>query len=334
MSHKRENSQLEAIYPSISSKRIHSFNSYLTDKSYYSTTNLQGIRRLIKFGSKIFGPRKREYEVESHIGLVEYSGAWNSDDSNDELLVQPPPIEYSKRRKYSLRYTKNTSPYEKGIKPETDIKGLLSQDDVNNRRIIVVSGLPKNTSLNSFLYRVCGGPLERVVYHGNRLHNTIELYFMFPRDAIKFWEYGLTGLFLHNGKHVKMEWANETNTDNINLIHPPMERPLRFHIEAGARRTLAFVQEILHNNDAGSDNYCKEFNIKGVLLDFAAIGNIVEFCPIVSKLLAFAIHFDDVRGAILVKQQCETLGTKLSDKYKDWKVSFVRDISEKPCLAV
>lgn len=324
MSYRIDETHLEGYYPSFDSKRVHSFNSYLTDKSYNSTSGLQGIKRLMKFGSKIFGPRKKEFDLEIN---SKDEQTWGSDDNGDLICY---PSEYATQRKPSHSKTK---PIDNEPINASEPTKVVSQHDLKKRRIIVVSGFPRNTSLNGFLYRVCGGPLERVVYQANRLYPTIELYFMFPRDAMKFWEYGLTGLLLHNGKHVRMEWANETNTDNISLIHPLVDLHLRLHLDVGARRTLAFVKEKQKTNGL-AENHSSDLNIKNILLDFAVIGNIVEFCPIVARALAFGLHFDDVRSAISAKQQCETPGTKLNDKYKDWKITFVRDITERPCFVV
>lgn len=216
----------------------------------------------------------------------------------------------------------------------------LSSDVLSAQRIVIIKNLPANSTASGLLTRICGGPLERIVYHENRELASLEIYFIYPKDAQRFFNYGQTGLFIYNGSRMTLEWANETNTEDINLVHPKIHKPLMAQIAYGARRSLLFVKEIqkhIHHNNKlhypdPESNYSKDFDVKLILRDFSSLGNVVDICPIISRKLSFCIHFDDIRTAIAIKKQCEQRGTKLNVKYKDWDIHYGKDITDKPCL--
>lgn len=212
---------------------------------------------------------------------------------------------------------------------------------VDTRRIIVMTGFPTNSVLRDILPCVRGGPLERISIRDQNDSSSVELHFFFPEHAHDFIEYGKSGLLVHNGDSIPIEWASPFNTSDIPFTHPTLPKSLMASVYRGATRILVFIKEIPEKPVYKSKkkvypnplvNYSQDFNIRNVLTDFQILGNLIDFVPIVSKRLAFAISFDDVRTAIAVMKQCRTNGTRLHEKYKTWIIRYGKDVTDKPCL--
>lgn len=344
-------------------RRVHSINSLLKDQTYNAKPDIHSFRKLARMGSWFFSPWTNEEK-----NLPNIFDAHNPEECESFKILHP---DTGRLKNIDIPYTQNTRPRKDTINHKPSSNELtkrsflavadqnrpslpssyrkrksfktLGEDALNCRRIIIIKQLPKNSSLNGIINRICGGPLERIVFHENREDPSVELYFIFPKDAQAFFDYGNTGLFIYNGSRMVLEWANETNTEDISLIHPKLLTPLSNQITNGARRSLLFVKSVpnkmiqhrrsLYYPDP-ENNYSKDFNIKLILRDFASLGNVIDVSPIISTKLSFCIHFSDIRSAIAIKRQCETEGTKLHQKYRSWSIHFVKDVTDKPCLQV
>ncbi|CAH6722311.1 sporulation-specific protein 2 [[Candida] jaroonii] len=349
------------------STRVHSLNSLLKDQSFNSIRGFKGILRKSSKYSNYWNDSSILFSADARDTLVKVEEREESDEEEDKEDIKPKrksqyfdifskePTKYSKQsalktnpkgKSNDVRNLQNSKKFTNSLqdigKPHLTNLKVLSKADLESRRIIILKGLPKGSNPGAVLTRVCGGPLERVVFHENREEFVMELYYAFPKDAHKFFEFGRTGLLLFNNQRLILEWANETNTENINLVHPPVGDSLLNQIFNGARRSLLFVREIPNKSSrhhhlhypVPEQHYSREFDIKSVIKDFSLVGNIIDFSPIISRKLAFVLYFDDIRTAITVKKLCETKGSILNKKYRDWKLYYGKDITDKPCHTI
>lgn len=335
-------------YQDHQTKRIHSITSYLNEALY---TNDQYTQKNRISGLNILGSRFfRQWNTppkslpESFADNLSLASTNNLEYDNRKSGIQD-PISFTRSRESDIPSLR------KGLFNSLDnvksshlkkLKAITTKEQ-EFRRIVVIKNLPKCFGLNGVLSTIRGGPLERINFHPYRENPMLEIYFMFPNDAKKFFSYGESGLFVFNGVHLSVEWADETNTEDINIFHPQISKTLLNQINTGARRTLIFIR----NGPKRSSNIGEvgtrypdaklnfsDFNINKVLYEFSSFGNIVDFTPIISQRLSFGIHFDDIRSAISLKKHCETPGTALYSKYKTWKICYGKDPSEAPCLSV
>lgn len=335
------------------STRVHSLNSLLKDQTFNSSLVF---RSILRKSSKYSSYWADEVYTDEKKGSSSEEEDHKEDIRPKSQYFDHPFKEVAKYAKELILNKAKQKPKE--IKTLGDSKNLTSSNqdlnksiltklksvskaDLEARRIIILKGLPKGSSPGGILTRICGGPLERIVFHENREDFVMELYFAFPKDAQKFFEFGQTGLLLYNSQRLILEWANETNTENISLVHPPVSDSLLNQIFNGARRSLLFVKEIPHKSSRHhlhypilEQHYSSEFNIKKVIEDFSDVGNIIDFSPIISRKLAFVLYFDDIRTSITAKKLCESKGSKLNKKYHDWKLYYGKDITDKPCYTV
>lgn len=229
---------------------------------------------------------------------------------------------------------------------KTLIKGSRkSLDSLHTRRIIVIRNLLTACGVKSTLSQVCGGPLERIVFHEHKKGSEIELYFLFPEHARKFYEFGSnTGLLVLNGTHLTVEWANKTNVQGLEHIHPTIPNYLKHEVDYfGARRCLIFSKSVPEKSNRHSQvmhypsprtHLSKDLNIEEIEKDFAAFGEIVEIASVISRKLCFCLHFADIRSAIIIKKECETEGSTLNAKYNAWSIWYGKDPTDKPCLTI
>ncbi|EGV61953.1 hypothetical protein PSN45_000657 [Yamadazyma tenuis] len=339
------------------STRVHSLNSLLKDQSYHFQSST-GLRKIAKMSSKFFNP-------------------WNNSPtpSVEEMLSQKPNhvefemnqnLETSNHRDFYMDSNKSSSAFSSTsrnfsvFRPQRGSKevprltnsnqNLMSKthksacsESLDSKRILVVKGMIPKSSCGAILTRISGGSLERAVFKDDSQSPSLELYFIFPKEAQKFFEYSQTGLFCYNGNPLQVEWASERNTEDISSFHPSIEKKLLDQISKGARRTLLFTKgtpKISKRTENHSHfpnqsvNFSPNFNIKNVIADLAPMGNIVEFTPLISGSLSFRVSFDDVRTAINIMRQWQIAGTMLNFKYSGWVLHYGKDTCEKPCLTL
>ncbi|ODV82439.1 uncharacterized protein CANTADRAFT_34702, partial [Suhomyces tanzawaensis NRRL Y-17324] len=208
-------------------------------------------------------------------------------------------------------------------------------------RTVVLSCIPKGCSLRNVLSQVCGGPLERLAFHDSELPS-LELVFIFPEDAYKFYSYcNNTGHFVINGVKVKTDWALGSTTD-AKCHQPAISKGLMNEItQLGSRRILIFAQtvprKVLVSNKKlfypdPELHFSTCLDIKQIKKEFSHYGEVVYLGPIISRKLSFSVHFSDIRSAIMAKRDCEREGTLMNSKYGQWSIWFARDVTDKPCI--
>ncbi len=208
------------------------------------------------------------------------------------------------------------------------------------KRVVVVLGIPRSTSVSGLVAQVCGGPLERVNFFKSR--GAAELYFMFPEHARTFLGYATrTNFFCVNGHTLTVEWANRHNTDDLDTFHPPLSTSLKREVvDWGARRCLVFSKTVPSKPSKGvlslhyplpKSHYSKDLDIEKVRKHMLVFGEIVEIGPVISRKLCFSVHFADVRSAIVAKKLCEAAGTMLHDAYYGWTLWYGKDPTDLPC---
>lgn len=211
------------------------------------------------------------------------------------------------------------------------------------RRIIIVKNIVPNSGVNSVLSQVYGGPLERLVYKHNKKGPILELFFVYPQDAKRFFDSGDSGLLVVNGRKLKLQWAGRNNSDQIDKVHPSVSKNLLKEIELyGSRRCLIFSKTV-PGKIVRSDKklfypnpkiHYSELDIERIKHDFAGFGDIVTIGPVISRKLCFSIHYADIRSAIMAKRDCESQGSEMNAKYHSWSIFYGTDPTDKPCPEV
>ncbi|CCE80362.1 Piso0_003478 [Millerozyma farinosa CBS 7064] len=219
-----------------------------------------------------------------------------------------------------------------------------ASDSLHQRRIVLLKNIPPNCGLISVLNQVCGGPLERIVHHDHRRGSMVELYFLYPEHARRFYVYGArTRLLVLNGVNVSTSWAGRSSLDEVDY-HPPVPKYLMHDVlHYGARRCLIFSKVVpdkptrhshVMHYPSPRTHLSKDLHIEHIRHDFAFFGTIVDIASVISRKLCFSIHFADIRAAILAKRECETEGTTMYEKYNQWSIWYGKDPTDRPCLAL
>lgn len=210
------------------------------------------------------------------------------------------------------------------------------------QRVLVISKIPSTVGINGILSQICGGPLERIVFHKRSISSTIEVFFIFPEHAKRFYTYcQTTGLFVVHGARPRVEWADEYNTESFNMLHMSVSKHLLNEVlHFGARRTLIFAKivpgKVLRNDQKlfypdPQSHFTKDLDISRIYEDFLQYGEIIDLGPVVSRKICFSIHYTDIRSAIIAKRECETPSTEIYKKYGDWSVWYGKDCTDKWC---
>lgn len=224
----------------------------------------------------------------------------------------------------------------------------VSSHPSNQKRVIVIVNIPEGTGISSILAQVCGGPMERINFYrgrGNRNANIAELYFIFPEHARKFYEYATTTrFFIVNGYALQVEWADRSNSDDLDEFHPQVPSYLAKEIlHWGARRCLVFSKVVpsktikntnqLHYPSAKT-HFTKGLDISQIRKDLVVFGEILDIGPVISRKICFSVQFADVRSAVVAKKVCETVGSPLFDQFKDWSLWYGKDPTDLPCKGI
>lgn len=243
-------------------------------------------------------------------------------------------------------YASVPRPFKTLRKSQPSIENMIVPSAVKNSastsaslRVLVIRNLLSQTGLNSVLSQVHGGPLERVVYHQNR----IELYFVFPEQAKRFFLYGTqTGLFVVNGSALRLEWASSSNAENLDAHHPAVQKNvLQEIVQSGSRRSLIFAQAVegkpIRNDKKlfypdPSTHFSLGLDIAKIKQDFSTFGQVQCILPVISRKLCFSLSYADVRLAIIAKRECETSGTFMHGLYGKWTVWYGKDCTDRPCI--
>ena len=213
------------------------------------------------------------------------------------------------------------------------------------KRVVVIKDMIKTCGAKSIISQICGGPLERIVFHEHKQGLIMELYFIFPEHAKNFYNFGSnTGLLILNGERLAIEWANRTNTNEVEHCHPFVPKYLMHEINYyGARRCLIFSKTVpdkltrrshTMHYPSPKTHLSKDLDIEEIRKDFAAFGEIIDIASVISRKLCFCLHFADIRSAILAKKECELEGSLFNSKYNNWSIWYGKDPTDKPCLSV
>ncbi|KAK6465005.1 hypothetical protein DFJ63DRAFT_418 [Scheffersomyces coipomensis] len=242
--------------------------------------------------------------------------------------------------------------FKKKMKSNVGLSNRKSLESFRTKRVIVIRNLPSYTSANAILSQIRGGPLERIVFRtgnqstsnskSNTTTNSIELYFVFPDNARRFFHYSNnTGLFLINGIRPTIEWANKTNTEYLDEVHPNLSKNFQQDIvHGGCRRTLIFAKVIetkipcKNGKPDAYTHFSHGLDIENIKHDFSLFGEIIDVCAVISRKLCFSLHFTDIRSAINAKRECELEGSDFNRKYSHWIICYGKDITDLPCFVV
>lgn len=213
-----------------------------------------------------------------------------------------------------------------------------SQDITWSRRILQVKYEKILCGMNDVLSQVCGGPLEKVVKYDQCTSEVLEIHFIYPSHAHKFYNYtNTTGFFVVNGHKLRVDWVPCPE-------HAIVKKSLMHDVKVyGARRCLIFSKEIpgkplrrLNSIYYPSPtlNYSPDLCIETIKRNFSDFGALVGITSIISSKLSFSLHFFDIESAIFAKSECEEEGTDLHAKYKSWSIQYGKDPTEKTCMVI
>ncbi|QPG73175.1 hypothetical protein FOA43_000481 [Brettanomyces nanus] len=237
---------------------------------------------------------------------------------------------------------------------------------------LLLTDIPKCTSLATILTQIGGGPLQSVQLLRRidwnlitGLHNwndcidwgetNLRLQFDNHENAMKFYEHSRTGAFVVNGFHIVTQWVpNEFSKRKFNkgIANDIEKEVLEYMAEPeGARRVLVLKRPVPNKKKTATgvkkqfsypnplNNYTESFDVEAVIKDFSHFGKIVEVTPVISRKLSFGIQFFDVISAMAAKHSIEgnfenedELKVEIAKKYSDWYVWYGKDPTDKPIL--
>lgn len=208
------------------------------------------------------------------------------------------------------------------------------------KRIICISGLAVRSSMATTVGLVCGGGLEKIVFHDGR-NPMVEVHFLSPESAGKFYEYSRKSLLLEaNGYPLTVEWARpKSGTKGHPLLAPYVAEEVDGYRASRVIVLSRPVAKKLIGTPATRgypdprENYSADLNIEKVKWDFVQFGGIVEVTPMVLSKLSFSIQYTDIRSAILAMHTLGQKSSLLYSKYSQWLAKYARDITNRPCLA-
>ncbi|OBA20763.1 hypothetical protein METBIDRAFT_230331 [Metschnikowia bicuspidata var. bicuspidata NRRL YB-4993] len=245
-------------------------------------------------------------------------------------------------RNFSLNTLKASASVSGTMLKQLDQSLLISRSQLTNRRILCVAGLPATTSMATTMSLVCGGGLEKVVFHDGH-SPTVEVHFLSPESAHKFHEYSeRLPLLAINGYPLSVTWAKPTR--GLPAGHAPLASYVAEEVEGyRASRVIVLTRPVpkRQTDTAASrgypdarDNYSADLNIEKVKWDFVQFGGIVEVMPMILSKLSISIQYTDIRSAILAMHTLSQKSSLLYSKYSLWSAKYVRDVTNRPCLTV
>ncbi|KAI5952296.1 hypothetical protein KGF54_003162 [Candida jiufengensis] len=133
-----------------------------------------------------------------------------------------------------------------------------------------------------------------------------------------------------------------------NIVSPPMNYTLPKSlyneiISNGCRRCLIISKIVIGKKIRQGDkmfypepeiHYSKNLQIQDIKMDFEPFGEIMDIGSVISRKLSFSVFYYDIRSAIKAKNEFEKIGSKLSDKYKDWSIWYGKDITDRACFVL
>ncbi|CAN6611158.1 hypothetical protein TRVA0_004S03686 [Trichomonascus vanleenenianus] len=205
-------------------------------------------------------------------------------------------------------------------------------------RVVVLRNIPANVGLNSVLLQASGGPLERVTTNyeksaGLKQFYSVQLYFLYQKDAAEFFNYASSGRYLVNGRCYLPHKGQQPlkSEPNIGVI--------REMAENGARRCVVLKRHgkppdfSKHKPTDPHYNVTVDVSLEAIRRNFSEIGVIVSVQPIVSSVVSISIQYADVRSAIKLKRLFESKDHQLYKKYNKWSISYGKDPMDKSCPA-
>lgn len=233
---------------------------------------------------------------------------------------------------------------------DEDIDSIISPS-IDNRRVVIFSGMPPTIGIQSLLNQVQGGPLENILimdeFSAGKMTKRIELHFIHHKDAMKFVTYGRSHLFQVNGQHFTPKWAskkiNKKSNESLNQVKEFLYDYMREHSTTnyeGACRSLILkkigkgsIYQHCHDSTVVPD--IVHIDINEIEKDFEMFGKIIEVVPMVSKKICLQIYYYDIRSAIKAFNNYETSYCYLNEKYSsEWSIWFGKDITDRPYVQV
>lgn len=243
-----------------------------------------------------------------------------------EALAEFTELTISETNLEPLESTNSTSKTRKSSQPPLDCL-----------RAVALTGKFVTGNIPQILAQMCGGGLEKVVYDGKK--PLLQVHFLKRQAAENFFNYAQTGLFIVNGRKLKCKWLHE-------LSHSPRPKALPDYVTYeikcnGASRVLVLarvvsVPAVLSDipRRPQPEKHFQELNVEQVKWDLVQLGGIVDVVPLISRKVGIAVHFSDIRSAVLAMRAIKLKSSILHSKYYSWEVKYGKDPVDKPCFAV
>lgn len=309
--------------------------------THYSRNSYLSNRSLLESDYKKLSHVEKKHENELELRRLRKLHFDNPDSTTDSIgKRQRKALGISKP---SLENISNTSAGD--FKSDVNKASRKALDSYQPKRIVLIKDVITSCGAKSIISQVCGGPLERIVFHEHKKGSMMELYFIFPEHAKSFYKFGSnTGLLVLNGERLSLEWANRNNSHEVEYCHPLVPKYLMQEINYyGARRCLIFSKTIpdkltRHSHamhyPSPRTHLSRDLDIEEIRKDFAIFGEIIDIASVISRKLCFCLHFADIRSAIIAKKECEHEGSLFNSKYSNWSIWYGKDPTDKPCLSV
>lgn len=247
--------------------------------------------------------------------------------------------------------------------PQVENKYVENPVQLRGRRVLLLKNISPFVGIKSVISQVCGGPLQKIVVQSqgqeytkleasqryspySRQHLSIELWFLRPDDALAFYHYTRSGLFLINGFHHYLDWSpqhiplNSSTATGETVYHDPVPSDIEELMSKHEATRCLVIKKYIRKSRTQARHYpspldhFSALDIASIKKHFGEFGDIVEITPMVSKKLCLSIHYFDVEAAIMAKELFETPGDELNCQYKDWNIFYGKDPTDKPTIEV
>lgn len=211
-------------------------------------------------------------------------------------------------------------------------------------KVVAIRSLGHTTSVLGILEQVRGGRIEKMVCHRGR-NSWLEIRFLSAASAGHFANYAtLTGFVVVNGIRPQVALLPDFTIEKPHLQRSFGTCPLQLAISENASRVLHFSKVVPSKASKLASanctypspelNFSDDFDAETLKWDLVKFGGVVEIMPLVSRKLAVAVQFSDIRSAMLAVLAMHDSSSAFCSKYPDWEVKYGRDPSDRPMYAI
>lgn len=211
-------------------------------------------------------------------------------------------------------------------------------------KVVAIRSFGHTTSVLCILEQVRGGRIEKMICHRGR-NSWLEIRFLSAASASHFANYAThTGFVVVNGIRPQVTLLLEFSMEKPQLQRSSNSGLMQLVISENASRVLHLskvipskASHLVSGNCTYPNpelNFSGDFDAETLKWDLVMFGGIVEIMPLVSRKLAVAVQFSDIRSAMMAVLAMHDTSSAFFKKYSDWEVKYGRDPGDRPMYAI